>query len=325
MISCTEFIPLYSEFFKFLEKQGGHDAVLEYWIHISDTSIGDKTNPNSLAYRCDRLGGFDGAISYWNHTLTEEACNLFEIKNQQKKLRFTHMRHCPSRGMLNALKHVEPYYDYCSHCKVIYSRVLEKYGVTYIQDNSKVENAECSSILYETKNPPDFDFRQLNSTNAKEFFGEDFEVLDMKTEDNKYLHRDFHILGDNALKYCACKFGKDAVRSFLSDFTKYYYKPVIDKIKKLGLAYIKEWIESVYSIEEASEYLQTQLLQNSLTVKVLKSPVIEYMRSLNQQPSEYYVEQTRTLYSVIASESGYDFTLNYYNEDGGAEFVFSCK
>lgn len=44
MISCTEFIPLYSEFFKYLEKCNGEDAVMEYWIHISDTSIGDKTN-----------------------------------------------------------------------------------------------------------------------------------------------------------------------------------------------------------------------------------------------------------------------------------------
>ena len=56
MISCTEFIPLYSEFFKYLERRGGHDAVMEYWIHISDTVIGDKTNPNSLAYKCEKLG-----------------------------------------------------------------------------------------------------------------------------------------------------------------------------------------------------------------------------------------------------------------------------
>ena len=59
MISCTEFIPLYSEFFKFLEKRGGHDEVMKYWIHISDTGIGDVTNPNSLAYKCEKLGGFE--------------------------------------------------------------------------------------------------------------------------------------------------------------------------------------------------------------------------------------------------------------------------
>ena len=48
MISCTEFIPLYSEFFKFVDKIGGHDAVLACWDHISDLGMGDGTNPNSL-------------------------------------------------------------------------------------------------------------------------------------------------------------------------------------------------------------------------------------------------------------------------------------
>ena len=322
MISCTEFIPLYSEFFKFLEKIGGKNAVLEYWNHISDTSIGDKTNPNSLAYKCDRLGGFDGAIAYWNHTLTEEACDLFEIKDGNKKLRYLHMHHCPSRGMLNELKHITPYHDYCSHCKVIYSRVLNKYGVTYIQDNSKVDNAECASILYETKNPPNFDFTKISDDEAKQIFGADAKIVDMKKEDNKYLHRDFHILSDNALKYCADKFGEQAVKDFLTQFVKCYYKPVIDKVKQGGLSCLKQWIEGVYEKEEASEYLQTQLSQDSLTVKVKKSPVIEYMRSLNQQPSEYYVEQTAILYSVIAEECGCKFQLKYYNEDGQTEFVF---
>ena len=88
MISCTEFIPLYSEFFKYLDKDGGHDAVMEYWNYLSDKNIGDKTNPNSLGYKCEKFGGFDGARAYWGHTLTEEACDLFEIcDNKQICLR----------------------------------------------------------------------------------------------------------------------------------------------------------------------------------------------------------------------------------------------
>ena len=101
MISCTEFIPLYSEFFKYLEAKGGHDEVVKYWIHISDTSIGDKTNPNSLAYKCEKFGGFKGAIAYWGHTLTEEACDLLEIESDEKKFRYSHMRHCPSKENMN--------------------------------------------------------------------------------------------------------------------------------------------------------------------------------------------------------------------------------
>ena len=94
MISCTEFIPLYSEFFKYLEKRGGYDEVLNYWYYISDTSIGDKTNPNSMAYKCDRLGGFDGAAAYWGHTTTEEACDTFGFSNAKEKISYGHMRYC---------------------------------------------------------------------------------------------------------------------------------------------------------------------------------------------------------------------------------------
>ena len=133
MISCTEFIPLYSEFFKHLEKKGGHDAVLTYWYHISDRSLGNKTNPNSLVSFLERNAEDPviGAIQYWDHTLTEEACDMLRIKDLEKGQCYTHLRHCPSRGMLNAFTHVEPYYDYCGHCDVIYRRVLEKYGVSF--------------------------------------------------------------------------------------------------------------------------------------------------------------------------------------------------
>ena len=31
MIPCTDFIPAYSELFKYLEKRGGKEAVLGFW------------------------------------------------------------------------------------------------------------------------------------------------------------------------------------------------------------------------------------------------------------------------------------------------------
>lgn len=314
MISCTEFIPLYSEFFKYLESRGGEAAVMDYWIHISDTSIGDKTNPNSLAYKCEKLGGFEGASAYWGHTLTEEACDLYEIKNPVKRYTYSLMRHCPSRGMLNSLEHIEPYHNYCEHCKVIYSRVLEKYGVIYERDHSQIDNARCSSILYEKGNKPDFDYTVPT---------DECEVIDLKTEDNKYLHRDFHLLSDNAIKYCGDKYGKATAIDFLKTYAVNFYSPHIKKFKAEGLKALKEWIEGIYETEEASELLHTDLDGNTLTVTVDKSPVIEYMASLGQKPSEYYIEQTRTLYEAIAKQSGFDFELLYYNDDGATKFAFS--
>ena len=314
MVSCTEFIPLYSEFFKYLEARDGEDAVMQYWCYLSDNNLGDKTNPNSLISFIERDGGFEGALHYWEHTLSEEACDVLKIYDYEKRYAYSHMRHCPSRGMLNDLKHIEPYHNYCEHCNVIYQRVLEKYGIAYERDNSHVDRAECSSLLYVKGNKPTCDVTAIDDTKV---------VIDMKTEDNKYLHRDFHLLGDLALKYCGEQYGTEGVIDFVSEFAKNYYSPKIEEFKKIGLKAVKEWFEKIYEIEESSDVLDCKLQDGTLTVTISKCPVIEYMRSLGQKPSEYYIEQTRTLYDVIAKESGLEFNLEYYNQDGAARFTFS--
>jgi len=90
MISCTEFIPLYSEFFKYLDRKGGYDEVLKYWYHISDTGIGDKTNPHSMASCIEKRiaegdphPGFNGARDYWGHTTSEEACDTYAVLDEE--------------------------------------------------------------------------------------------------------------------------------------------------------------------------------------------------------------------------------------------------
>ena len=318
MISCTEFIPLYSEFFKYLAKNcGGDEAVMDYWIYLSDTSIGDVTNPNSLAAKCEKLGGYEGARAYWGHTLTEEACDFYKIFNDKERYTYSRMRYCPSKGMLNALEHVEPYHNYCEHCNVIYARVLEKYGITYERDSSECAEAKCCSWLYETGKKPNRDISVPTP---------DCIVVDEKREGKKYLHRDFHLSCDNALNYCGMKFGREGVVGFLKDYAKYYYAPVIAKFREGGLRAVEAWLKNLYEVEEASEVLHTILTDNELCVVIDKSPVIEYMHSLNQKPSEYYIEETRTLYAAMANEAGLGFSLDKYNEETGeAEYRFFVK
>lgn len=319
MISCTEFIPLYSEFFRFLDERGGHDAVMRYWIHVSDNSIGDRTNPNSLISFIERADDpFTGAVNYWNHTLTEEACDQYAVIDHKNQLKYSHMRHCPSRGRLNAFEHIEPYYDYCKHCDVIYQRVLEPFGITHEMDMSRIDNAECNALIYKTGHRPNVDITKTEEVPTDD----SMTIIDMKADDNKYLHRDFHLIGDLALSYCGENFGDNCVREFLTEFTNRYYAPQIEDIKKRGLVAIKEWLEKLYEIEEASDVLHTELSDDRLTVTIDKSPVIEYMHSLNQEPSRYYIEETRTLYSAVADACNLGFILNYYNEDGGTQFTF---
>ncbi|MFW5868592.1 MAG: hypothetical protein ACOCX2_12285, partial [Armatimonadota bacterium] len=57
------------------------------------------------------------------------------------------MRHCPSKGMLLDIGHMEAYYDYCGHCAVLYARVLEPMGYECEFDMSGVDGATCSFVV----------------------------------------------------------------------------------------------------------------------------------------------------------------------------------
>ncbi len=140
MISCTEFIPAYSELFKFLEAKGGKQEVVEYWEYISDNFL---HNLRGLVQE----HGLRGCWLYWSHTLNEEAADFtMEIDDEAGEFTIV-MHHCPSKGRLNELEHMEPYHDYCGHCDVLYRRVLEPLGFECIADLSECEQAKCSFVV----------------------------------------------------------------------------------------------------------------------------------------------------------------------------------
>jgi hypothetical protein len=137
VISCTEFIPAYSELFKFLEKKGGKSAVIDFWNYLSDTYL---TNLRDLV----AANGLRGCWMYWEHSLNEEAADFtMELDEAAGEFRII-MHHCPSKSRLLELGHIEPYKDYCEHCDVLYRRVLEPLGYEYEVDLSEVGQARCS-------------------------------------------------------------------------------------------------------------------------------------------------------------------------------------
>jgi hypothetical protein len=137
MISCTEFIPAYSELFKCLEKAGGKEAVVNFWEYLSDNFLG---NLKSLVEE----KGIRGCWEYWTHTLNEEAADFrMELDEEAGEFKIT-MRHCPSKGRLNDIEHIESYQYYCEHCDTLYRRVLEPLGYEYDIDLSLCDKAACT-------------------------------------------------------------------------------------------------------------------------------------------------------------------------------------
>ena len=145
MISCTEFIPAYSELFKYLEGKQGKSALIDFWDYLSDiflTNLKDDVLKN----------GIKGCWIYWGKTLEEEAADFtMELDEGAGEFSIT-IHRCPSKGRLLEYKHLEPYRDYCEHCDVLYRRILEPLGYTYILDRSQTDEAQCH-LSIKSNNP----------------------------------------------------------------------------------------------------------------------------------------------------------------------------
>lgn len=140
MVSCTEFMPLYSELFKYLENKGGKQEVVKYWNYISDEFV-EKSLGEEI-----RNHGLKGCWNYWNKSLNEEACEFSMTYDEEKNYFEIDMKGCPSKGMINKLGFMKPYANYCEHCDVLYSRVAKKYGIEIVGNYENVDKACCKFV-----------------------------------------------------------------------------------------------------------------------------------------------------------------------------------
>ena len=129
MISCTEFIPAYSEGFKFIENIAGRSELENFWSELSDIYLKDSLE------KLMSSEGLAGAYTYWGHALNEEAADFTMILDEDKDEFSIDLHRCPSMAMLLELKHMSPYHSYCDHCPALYRPIVEKFGYIYIHEN----------------------------------------------------------------------------------------------------------------------------------------------------------------------------------------------
>lgn len=109
MIGCYDFCGHYEWTFAWLERQGGHALVREYW----EKAIA----ADSQRHATELIGrdGFAGMAKYWGHTLAEESPELGFSITQAPGLFRIDMHACPSKGFL-LRNQLAQYRDYCDHC-----------------------------------------------------------------------------------------------------------------------------------------------------------------------------------------------------------------
>ena len=317
MISCTEFVPLYSDFFWHLDRFGGHKEVEKYWAYVSEHRLGDRNNPLSLISFLEREENpYIGARKYWGHTLKEEKADTMGTGSIELRYSSSCMRQCPSKGKLLKCKHITPYYDYCGHCPAIFVPILARYGLTYEMDLTDCDKASCRSVLYETGHRPAPELLVIGGNN---------KVSEMRAEENVYFHPGFHVSCDIALRYCGLLFGDEGVRKFLAEHTRNYYSPQIKEIAEGGIPALAKWIEWYFTIERAADRLHMEVSEDTLTVTIDSDPAISFMRELNHTPCKNHKERTRTVLATVCEDCGFDFEMHYYHEDGGTSYTVTKK
>lgn len=140
MISCTEFIPAYSELFNYIEEKGGREAVEKYWDFLAEKFLG---NFKELVEK----NGLRGCWMYWSHTLNEEAADFRMELDEENNIFSIEMRACPSKGKLISIKDdFDSYPDYCSHCR-IYETAIGPMGYDVETELSQVDKARCKITI----------------------------------------------------------------------------------------------------------------------------------------------------------------------------------
>ncbi len=142
--------------------------------------------------------------------------------------------------------------------------------------------------------------------------------MERKASDNEYFHQDFYVTADNGLEYLGKNFGTEKVIEFLTFYASDICKELVQKIKINGLIELQNYFINLYTEEKAIDVLSIKFDDKILTVEISSCPAVTYMKSINHQPSKWYIETTKTLFKVISDLAGLSFEMVYYDVNNGA-------
>lgn len=299
MISCTEFIPSYSELFSFIEAKHGFEEVQRYWDDIFNP------DRNGILTRKLREFGLRGCWEYWSYSLNEEAADFVMMYDEKGGWFYNEMRFCPSKGRLLGFHHINPYDKYCLHCD-LYRKAVERFGLCYQYDFTKVNQAACQMLIYD---PERFKGKMIITPETL--------IMDRTASDNKYLHREFHNYMSMGVDYLGRNFGDQEVIDYLTQFTHNFYAPDIAQMRGKGFAALAEFIRNTYRLEEAEDAVHIDIQEDVMKVTIDYCPAVAFLKKAGWTPSRWFFQTTKTVMETIAKELNLRFVWGGYCEDNG--------
>lgn len=312
MISCTEFILSYNELFAFLDRKYGRAEVDKLWDFLFK-----PTGKGIPLINYARKDGVKGCIDYWTGTLTEESSEVTFVYNLEEGWFVTKMHRCPSKGRLLEYEKtlgIEPYPHYCDHCDY-YRAALEEVGLTWIRDHLDVDEAGCTSVIWDTK--------KFGGVMHKD---ENTVVQEFHSSEHEYFHPDFHSSMNMGIEYLGLFHGEEDVRDYLETFTRNVYRPVLKKMKAAPLTALAEKLRDTYRAEKAEDALELTQDEGSLTVKIAYCPAVKHLRATGREVSRWFPLTTTVVMETLAKAGNVTFEMEHYDpETGGAEYRFRGK
>lgn len=303
MISCTEFIPAYSELFTFLDENYGRGEVDRFWEYLFRPNGTGIPLINHL-----KEEGIKGCYSYWGGSLNEEAADFSMYLNEKDGWFKIAMHRCPSKGRLLELKDkigITPYPDYCLHCDH-YRESVEKVGLEYIYDFCGTDKASCSILIYDPKKFP-----------KKLVVDKDTLQMHRSAADNEYFHRDFHSSLNNGIQYLGETYGEQTVRTFLKRFTNNVHRNTIEEIKAKGISAIEEQITDTYKKEKCADVLKIAKSADKTTFEIAYCPAVKHLTETGRTVTEWFSLTTEVIMQVFAESAGLTFEMEEYDASTG--------
>ena len=306
MISCTEFIPAYSELFSYLDEKYGREEVDRFWRYLFQPDGKGIPLINHV-----QKEGIRGCFTYWSGSLNEEAADFTMYLNEKRGFFMLDMHQCPSKGRLLQLRNdigITPYYDYCLHCDS-YRSAVEQIGLKYIYNFRGVDKASCSILIYD---PKIFDGRVI--------IDDETEVMDRKASENEYFHKDFHSSMNMGIHYIGTNYGMEGVKEYLTRFTRNVYQSVIDDMKRRGLVALEDKIKDTYVKETQPQVLEAVVSPDNqmMSVEVKYCPGVKHLKDTGREVSKWYRYTTEIVMKTLANDAGYLFIMDSYDENTGA-------
>lgn len=309
MISCTEFIPSYSELFTFLEKNYGRQEVDRFWEFLFKPDGEGIPLINFV-----KKEGIKGCFTYWAGTLNEEAADFSMYLNEKDGWFKIKMHHCPSKGRLLELKDeigIEPYHDYCLHCDH-YRESVAQVGLEYLEDFCDTDKAACQLVIYDPKK-----FKFIMNVD------ENTVVMHRNASDNEYFHMDFHSSLNNGLEYLGSKYGEEVLVDFLTTYTENVYKKEIEDIKVRGIDAIADKIKNTYITEKNEDVLTLTKDGDSLIVEIDHCPAVKHLRDTGRKVTPWFKYSTSVVMNTLAKYANKTFTMESYDDaTGKAKYSF---